>query len=97
MGASFNTMTLAGNLTRKEVQAQFADAQDCDRYENGHSYSGGFGQARGLKFASRTFDTEPAASAWLDENCQKFGDAIAVTFKGENGGAQWMIGALCAC
>lgn len=97
MGASFQTMTLSGDVSRADLKAEFERAQDQDRYENGHSYSGGFGMATGLKFASKDFDSEDAAYEWLDTNAQKWGDAIAVLYRGVEGKSHWMIGANCAC
>jgi hypothetical protein len=97
MGASFQTMSLNGSLTRNEVRDHFAQAQDQDRYENGHSYSGGFGMARGLSFASKnTFESEQEAEWWLDKNCQKWEAAIAVEYLNEKRKTAWLIGAVCA-
>ncbi|GEM_PF-6973488 len=52
--------------------------------------------ARGLEFLSvPTFTDDDAAAEWLDENCEKWGEAKAVTV---NNGDRlyWMIGANCA-
>jgi hypothetical protein len=95
MGASFLTTKLPGSLSRKEVEQKFAFIQDQDRYENGHSYSGGFGMALGLEFHAHAFDNDSAAEEWLDSHCQKWGAALCVSIKGE-GGDWWMIGAVCA-
>lgn len=95
MGAEFQSMTLVGSLTRNEVEEVFSKAQDQDRYENGHSYSGGFGMATELSFPSMTFDRSSDATRWLEENCNKWEDAKAVTFL-KDGAAHWMIGAWCA-
>jgi hypothetical protein len=43
-----------------------------------------------------TFERESDADSWLSENCQKWEDALAVTFKDADGKAQWFIGAWCA-
>jgi hypothetical protein len=103
MGANFETMNVDGGKTRAEVKSIFESAQDQDRYENGHSYSGGFGMASGLKFVDRTwqgkeliFETEQDADTWLSENCQKWEEAQAVKFRDKNGKTQWMIGAWCS-
>lgn len=95
MGANFETMTLAGSLNREEVSKAFAAAQDQDRYENGHEYSGGFGMATGLTFEDRTFPSNDAAYEFLEETCRKWEDAIAVQFK-DGDVSRWMIGAVCA-
>jgi hypothetical protein len=96
MGAAFQTMEIPGSVKRDEVRTRFAEAQDQDRYENGHSYSGGFGQASGLSFPSMTFESRGSAYDWLVENCQKWADAKAVTFNDADGKAQWLIAAWCA-
>lgn len=95
MGANFETMTLS-DMDRAGVESRFAAAQDQDRYENGHSYSGGFGMATGLSFTDEVFTNSDAASEWLDESCQKWGPAIAVMFSNGDDGKRWMIGAICA-
>jgi hypothetical protein len=94
MGATFLTMKAKG--TPAEVKAQFEDEQAQDRHENGHSYSGGFGMARGLVFPKTApFPGEETASAWLDENCQKWGPAVAVPLMPASDNV-WLIGAVCA-
>lgn len=95
MGANFQTMTVVGTLTRNEVKDAFSKAQDQDLYENGHSYSGGFGMTTGLTFADETFDLYTDAESWLEENCSKWEDAKVVTFT-RNGAAHWLIGAWCS-
>lgn len=96
MGAVFKSMKMDGKLIRKQVEAEFLYAQEKDRHENGHQYSGGFGMADGILFASRTFAGEATANTWLEDNCQKFGPAIAVTYLDEHGAAAWLVGANCA-
>lgn len=97
MGANFQTMTVSADLTRAEVKDVFRQAQDDDRYENGHSYSGGFGMATGLTFIDKfEFADESRAYEYLDEHCQKWQDALAVKFVREDGKAKWLIGAVCA-
>jgi hypothetical protein len=95
MGAEFQTMTVVGTLTRNAVKEAFERAQESDRYENGHSYSGGFGMATGLEFEDKTFERYDDASSWLEENCNKWESAKAVTFT-KDGAAHWLIGAWCA-
>lgn len=96
MGAYFNEMKVDGSKTRNEVKEIFSDAQDTDRYENGHSYSGGFGMASGLKFPEKTFKSEDEALDWLQDNAQKWREALAVTVKEDDKPACWLIGAWCA-
>ena len=83
MGAQYQEMRLHGDLATAEVQNKFQQAQEQDRYENGHIYSGGFGMATGLEFVagSRTFPRLEDASKWLQENAQKWRAALAVRAK----------------
>lgn len=78
MGAVFLTMTLAGDVDRSLVNAAFENRQAEDRFENGHAYSGGFGMARGLRFAEFEFPDAGAARDWLEANCWKWEEAKAV-------------------
>lgn len=97
MGANFCTMSVPATLTRKDIQKQFSEAQEQDRYENGHSYSGGFGMADGLAFRDNpTFPDCAAAEAWLSDNAQKWNAAIAVQHATMDGPKMWLIGAWCA-
>ena len=97
MGANFQTMKLDGSLDRVAVGTKFEDAQDEDRYENGHSYSGGFGMATGLLFSTEpTFPSEDAAYDYLNNAAEKWGEAVAIRFRDSNSKEQWMIGANCA-
>jgi hypothetical protein len=95
MGANFQTMKVQGDADRAAVTAKFVAAQEQDRYENGHSYSGGIGMADGLEFRDETFKTVREARDWLDANAQKWEEALAVRVEGEEGKC-WLIGAVCA-
>jgi hypothetical protein len=91
MGAQFQIMKAKG--TPAEVKRVFEQVQEEDRYENGHSYSGGFGMANGLTFVRpNVVFTEKDAEAWLDANCQKWEAALAVKL----GNDEYLIGALCS-
>jgi hypothetical protein len=91
MGATFNEMKVKG--TREEIKRRFEAAQNSDRYENGHSYSGGFGMCDGLVFAQiNRVHTEKEAYDWLSDNAQKWGPALAVRLTDD----EWMIGAWCS-
>lgn len=96
MGAQFNTLSLPATLSRDEVQRKFAEAQDQDRYENGHSYSGGLGMATGLTFKDRTFANVDEAEDYIHRTCSKWDDAIAVKHHNIDGTESYLIGALCA-
>lgn len=93
MGASFNTMKAEG--TEVEVKTKFMLAQNQDRHDNGHSYSGGFGMASGLEFPGFVAPSEKEAETWLEANCQKWEAALAVRI-GMREDQAWLIGAWCA-
>lgn len=97
MGASFRTMSLPGDTSDADVRKAFQKAQDQDRYENGHSYSGGFGMASGLILISNEpHKSWQAACDHLDNRCQKWEEAIGVKFLDDDGKVRWLIGAWCA-
>lgn len=96
MGCVFNTMSVGGTVTEDDLRARFEDEQEQDRYENGHSYSGGFGMATGVVITTRTFADENAAYDWLNENAEKWGPALAVRYIAGGGQMRWMIGANCS-
>jgi hypothetical protein len=96
MGANFCTMSIPASLPRTEVTKQFQDAQNQDRYDNGHSYSGGLGMATGLLFEDKTFDNVDMASNYLVEACVKWEEARAVCHNTLDGQKMWLIGAWCA-
>jgi hypothetical protein len=96
MGAEFCLMSVKSE-DRKEVKKQFEAEQDRDRYENGHSYSGGFGMADGIEFTGESFSSYDEAEAHLEKVCEKWGPAIAVRFQNKKGELNYLIGALCSC
>jgi hypothetical protein len=102
MGAAFNFITYS-NLPADMLKTRFAQLQEQDRYENGHSYSGGFGMAPGLRLHStlEPFPTKDAAYDYLESHAQKWEDAIGVRYLTESdveGGqlVRWAIGAWCS-
>lgn len=82
----------------EDAKSAFEDAQDYDRYENGHSYSGGIGMATGVtEVTGHVFESENAAYDYVVENANKWGDALAVEFLDSDGErSNWFIGASCA-
>jgi len=95
MGANFQTMK-SKTADRAEARKEFEAAQDQDRYENGHSYSGGFGMASGLEFNDEpSFMNEDDAEEWLNDNAKKWDDALAIQVNDGNR-TYWLIGAWCA-
>lgn len=96
MGANFQTLALDGKLDRMAVERKFNDAQEQDRYENGHSYSGGLGMASGLIFVDiEVFADARSANEYLEQHCAKWEEARAVRYKYEDD-TRWMIGAWCS-
>lgn len=95
MGAEYCTMVVKGQ-NREEARKQFEQEQENDRYENGHSYSGGLGMAPGLKFTGEHFSSYEEADEYLSSTCEKWEDALAVSYKDENGNTNFLIGALCS-
>jgi hypothetical protein len=96
MGANFITLHLSGKLSNSSLQEKFRQEQEQDRYENGHSYSGGIGMASGLTILDLTCDSVEIAYEFLEDRCKKWEDAIAVKAKKKDRQI-WVIGALCAC
>ena len=83
--------------TDKSVaKKEFAKAQEEDRHQNGHSYSGGLGMAPGLKFIGKTFKTENEAHDYITDNHEKWNDAWAVTVEPVGGPPYFVIGAWCS-
>lgn len=97
MAADFCTMTAKGSTPEKTVRLLFSTVQDQDRYDNGHSYSGGFGMCPGLTITKKAiFPDYDSAEKWLFDNAQKWENAIAVRFRNKNGNQHWLIGAWCS-
>ena len=95
MGAEFCTM-FSKSPDKIKVREEFADRVQEDAAEHGHrqGYCGSFGQAggRGLVFRDEAFEEKADAWDWLDENCEKWGPALAVRVRNEG----WAIGFLAA-
>lgn len=98
MGANFVSIKMRGDLNPGEMRRDFELMQDQDRYENGHSYSGGIGMARGLKILSYpNFINDKDAENWLVEHCEKWEEAKAVQIKDKDGMVgHYIIGAWCS-
>lgn len=97
MGANYETATL-NDMPRKAVREHFDEMQDRDRFENGHMYSGGFGMASGLMFADRPpFNDLYSAHDHVMDAAEKWGPAVAVQFRADDGALRWFIGAWCSC
>ena len=80
MGSQYNSFT-SDEKDFKKVAQRFSNAQSEDEYENGHSYSGGWGQKEGLRNTGKVFDTLNEAEEWIQENNDKWGSADAVQYR----------------
>ncbi len=59
MGASLQVVGFNDKIkTVEQARKDFADRQEDDRYENGHSYSGGIGMLGRLNYIGTVFNTE---------------------------------------
>jgi hypothetical protein len=89
----FKTMSFPGALTREEVREKL---RAVDRYENGRRFCG-FGKADRLLFDDSLFPTAYKAEVYLAKRCAKdgftAGEALAVTYKEEDSGDRWLVGA----
>ena len=97
MGACYVSILLDGNMTKQEVKDHFADAQERSRLEDGNSYSGSIGMARGLEFTpGMGFANYEEADDYLQNYCKKRGPAVCVRYTDAFKKERWMIGAWCA-
>jgi len=95
MGAEYVEMTVKGE-NEKIAKEKFEAEQAQDLYDNGHSYSGGFGMAPGLTFTGKSFPSRKEASDYLVETCEKWENALTVKYQDERGEINFLIGALCS-
>lgn len=95
MGAIFQVTTAEGRLDQTAVIANFQQIRELDLLANGHSYSGGFGMATGLIFTGLEFVDADTANEWLEHNCRKWEEALAVRYLAGDA-TRWMIGAVCS-
>jgi Zn finger protein HypA/HybF involved in hydrogenase expression len=80
MGGQYNSFSSeAKNF--KLLGMEFRNAQSEDEYENGHSYSGGWGQKEGLRDTGKVFNSRDEAEEWIQDNNEKWGPADAVKFR----------------
>ena len=96
MGACFVTLHIEAK-DDAELKSIFEKAQEDDRYENGHCYSGGIGMASGLTInRGRVFGDSELADEFLAEKCQKWENAVAVEIESRSEGTSWLVGAWCS-
>lgn len=97
MGANYVEHVVRGG-NEKHVLNTFKELQSDAAHEHGYSYSGEINMAYGLTFTHKRFQSRNEASEYLMSNCQKFDDALVVTYKdSKTGSYYWLIGALCSC
>ena len=92
MGGSFNFITMNGDESKESVIEHFKLMAEDDLYENGHSYSGGWGMFPGLIFKDQVFDNVDLAEDAIMENQCKWDPALCVKFKNEDGKIHWALG-----
>jgi hypothetical protein len=92
MGASYDSWLIKGVSTHQELRDKFAQIQEDDRYENGHSYSGTIGMACGLEITDKIFEDNFKADEWLSNNTEKYEPAKAVKLTD----GSWLVGAWCS-
>jgi hypothetical protein len=98
MGAEFNYRIYADKSGKKKIEQIWNGAVEESLHERGHSYSGCIGMLRkGIaKWHDEEFNSEDEASDFLCNSHQKWRNAEAVSFVGENGEKEWLIGGWCA-
>lgn len=80
----------------EKAKKEFRADQETDLYENGHSYSGGIGMCEGVSNKVVKLDSEDEAIDYLDENAEKWSEALVVTYV-RDGEPRVLIGGLCSC
>lgn len=93
MGASEKTMTIKGELSFDEVKEIFYQRQEEDRdYYGRDPYNGSFTTFNGIKNCYRSFDHYNEAVDYILGNSEKWGEALAVKYKGTNNELKWLVG-----
>ena len=82
MGACFHTEVFDGKLTPKELEKAYNDRVESLRNEFGsNAYNGTFSTLHGITVGNRVFETQREAADYLDNVCEKWGNAVAVKYK----------------
>ena len=82
MGATFLEETLDGKLTADQVRKQFDQMSSDAAHRSGNEYSGDWNMCSGISVRpEKVFPSYKEAVEWLDQNCQKWENAIAVRYK----------------
>jgi hypothetical protein len=82
MGATYLEESLDGKLTAEQVRKKFDEMTSDASYRSGNEYSGDWNMCHGISVRpDKVFASHKEASEWLDGNCQKWENAIAVRYK----------------
>jgi hypothetical protein len=93
MGAQMSTRTYK-IADQKTVEAKFDDACEEARYEYGHGgYTGTIAEFGAIgSWKDLLLPSANEAEDYIDENHEKWDDAMAVSFKTEDGSFGWVVG-----
>lgn len=91
-----NTPVYTSGLTEAYVTQYYKDQCEDAAYEDGNSYSGRINMSTGIEFhRDKYFNSLDAALDYINENAQKWENAIAVKFvNGDTMG--YVVGACCS-
>jgi hypothetical protein len=82
MGACFHTEVFDGKLTQKELEKAYnARVEDLRSEYGSNAYNGTFSTLHGIHIETRVFETQREAEDYLDNVCEKWGNAVAVKYK----------------
>ena len=97
MGAEYNE-TILDARTPEDARSEFAAVIEGAAWENGHGgYTGTFAECPGLTITKQVFDAKDAGTAWLEQNAQKWEDALAVKIRLPGQNWYYLVGAWCSC
>jgi hypothetical protein len=98
MGAILITKELPGSLSERQIEERFRKMSEHAAYAHGHEYSGSWNMFSGIDIAWSVpaFDGVQEATDFIEQNSEKYEDAIAVRFKSETSGGpaevKWLLG-----
>lgn len=82
MGGQFKEIIIDGKLTDDQIKREFKEEVSYGQSYNGHQdgYSGDFQTCSGVTNTNKTFDSYAEAETYVQENAQKWENALAVYF-----------------
>lgn len=98
MGAEFDSRRYPDSLGIKKITEAWASDVETAAYEYGHGgYTGTIAEfTNSISWQrDRVFDNAEKAEEWLEDNHNKWDNAMAVLYQ-QNGTLMWMIGGLCS-